>query len=121
MSDKSDISKIIQQLESNPEAASAVARLLQPKPSTSKVESYQVKVRHTISCKLCSNVYVESYSALYKQHMAKGSDTAKVEHVHYEHETQTCHDCRERLSEMPRIEVIVRAIERIRILSRGGD
>ncbi len=113
---------LIQRAMEDPIKAAAIAKLLEP-ASTPKqsTEKYSVKVRHTIVCLLCDNIYVESYSAPYTQHMSKHNPPDRVEQVNYKHTTQTCHNCRERLMEIPRGDAIVKAIERIRILSRGGQ
>ena len=126
MSNADDITKIIEQLSSDPSKAAAVAKLLAPKPKPSRTESYEVKVVHTLSCKLCGNVYTESYNAPYKQHMAKGKDTSKVDTVNYTHEVETCHDCPGRIEtqvlDNSKRQVLIRHIlDRIRTLSRGGQ
>lgn len=119
-SDNEYINRILAELEADPAKAEHVARLLQPREK-STVKSYEVKVRHTMTCRLCDNVYHESYRVPYKQHMAKGAGTEQVEQVNYEHKVETCHDCHSRLIEMGPDRAITRAIDRIRTLSRGGS
>ena len=114
-----DADLLIQRAMEDPEKARAIVALLGDTPKPKSVEKYDIKVRHTITCLLCDNIYVETYKSKYTQHMSRHNPADKVEQVNYEHTCEVCHNCKDRLMQMPRSDAIDKAIRRVRILSRS--